>query len=94
MSAITGGSAKLTANTAGTTFKDAWHSGKTSTGTSATTPVTASVCPAAFPMEFKTTSKVTGGTAKPLVGGMATNKVCANTTTGAVELVPGTKFHI
>lgn len=92
--AITGGAGKVTANSTGTTFKVAWKSGKTTTGTSVPTLVTPSKCGSKFPTEVRLAATVKGGTAKALIGGKATNTLCANTTTGRARLLAGTKFKI
>lgn len=94
--AITGGSGKVTSNATGTTFKVTWKSGKTSTGSSVPTVLTTSKCPSGFPTEISDASTVKGGTAKALIGGKTTNKICVNTTTSPIkaEKLPGTKYKI
>ena len=92
--AVTGGSGKVTANSTGTTFKVVWKTGKTTTGTSTPTVVTPSKCPSAMPTEVRLAGTVKGGTAKALIGGKATNTICANLTTGKAKLLAGTKYKV
>jgi hypothetical protein len=90
--AISGG--KATQTSSGSTFLVTWKTGKTTTGTDTTTVVTPSTCPSTFPEEVEAFGTVTGGTAKRLIGGEATSLFCANTTTGAFELLPGTTWNM
>ena len=78
----------------GSTFAVTWRTGKTTTGTDTTTVVTPSTCPSAFPEEIQAFGTVTGGTAKRLIGGVATSLFCANTTTGQFVLLPGTTWNM
>jgi hypothetical protein len=90
--AISGGRAIQTSS--GDTFLVTWKTGKTTTGTDTTAVVTPSTCPSTFPEEIKAFGTVTGGTAKRLIGGVATSLFCANTTTGQFELLPGTTWNM
>lgn len=89
---ISGGDATQTASA--NTFVVTWRTGKTTSGTDTTAAVTPSTCPSTFPVEIQAFGTVTGGTAKRLIGGVATSLFCANTTTGLFELLPGTTWNM
>lgn len=91
---VTKGSGKSTASVQNKTFSIVWKSGLTTTGTVSYALVQPSTCPATYPTEVKVSQVVTGGTAKTLIGGKGTNTLCANTTTGKVILLPGTKYKV
>ena len=92
--AISGGGGTVTSNSTGTAFTVTWTSGLTSTGTTTFKNIATSTCPPAFPLETADISKVTGGTAATMIGGKGTTKLCVNTSTGAFEVLPGTKAKI
>jgi len=92
--AITASSGTLTAPVGKSSFKIKWKSGKTTSGTATAGTVTPSKCPSTFPIEVSSSSKVTAGTAKTLIGASTKNLFCVNTTTGKVKLLPGTKYKI
>jgi hypothetical protein len=87
---ISGGAATQIAGTG--TFVVTWKTGRTTSGTDTTTVITPSVCPAAFPEEIEAFGTVTGGTAKRLIGGIATSLFCANAS--QFELLPGTTWNM
>src|SRR5580692_1809971 len=87
---ISGGTATQIAGTG--TFVVTWKTGRTTSGTDTTTVITPSVCPAAFPEEIEAFGTVTGGTAKRLIGGIATSLFCANAS--QFELLPGTTWNM
>jgi hypothetical protein len=92
---ITGGSGHLSVtNKTGTKFSILWKSKKTSSGTSSFKVVAKSKCPKAMSEEILSTSKVTGGTAKPLIGGTATNTICVNAKTGTFAILAHTTYKV
>jgi hypothetical protein len=78
----------------GKTFSIKWKSGLTTTGTLTYAVVTPNKCPTGYATEVKITSTVTGGTAKTLIGGKATNTMCVSLLSNKVIPLPKTKYKI
>jgi hypothetical protein len=87
---ISGGGATQTTGTG--TFAVTWNSGLTTTGTDTKEVITPSKCPSAFPEEVEAFGDVTGGTARPLIGGHAHSFFCVSATER--ELLPGTTWNM